>query len=166
MSNEQALQGTIEDGRHAFDFNNGTWKVHNRRLRERLKGSQDWEEFEGISVAQTILGGLGNFDTLTMQRESGVGYGMTLRLFNPETQQWSLYWSEGITGILYPPMIGKFNNGIGYFYDREIFEQKIIFSRFIWSGISETTWHWKQALSDDGGTTWETNWTMDSVRIG
>ncbi|MCA9911582.1 MAG: hypothetical protein KC519_23165 [Anaerolineae bacterium] len=156
---------TAQDGRHAFDFLTGTWQVHNRRLRERLKGSQAWEEFESLSVAQTILGGLGNFDALTLHRESGVTYGSTLRLFNPETQQWSLYWSDSATGSLYAPMVGSFVDGVGYFYACELFERKTIISRFLWSGISATTWRWEQAFSTDGGATWETNWIMEGVKI-
>ena len=32
-----------------FDFWMGTWTVQNRRLRERLAGSDEWEEFEATS---------------------------------------------------------------------------------------------------------------------
>ena len=94
---------TISDGREDFDFFIGSWKVRNRRLRERLKGSQDWEEFEGATVCRKILGGLGNFDESVMQRESGAFRGMTLRLFDPVTRQWSLYWADGVNGILGAP---------------------------------------------------------------
>ena len=60
-----------QDGRADFDFLVGSWKVHNRRLRERLKGSNSWEEFEGASVARKILGRLGNIDEITLDRASG-----------------------------------------------------------------------------------------------
>ena len=45
-----------------FDFWPGQWKVHNRRLRKRLAGSDEWEEFQATSVARHILGGCGNED--------------------------------------------------------------------------------------------------------
>ena len=36
---------------HDFDFYMGTWQVHHRRLKERLCGSHEWQEFEGKSRA-------------------------------------------------------------------------------------------------------------------
>ncbi len=153
------------DGQHDFDFYVGTWKVHNRRLRERLQGSTDWEEFEGISVARQILGGMGNFDELTLDRESGRTYGATMRLFDPASGEWSLSWASSAGGPLFPPMIGRFENGRGLFYCHDTHAGQHIFSRFIWSGITASTAHWEQAFSTDGGLTWETNWTMDSVKV-
>ncbi len=160
------MQAAQHDGRHDFDFYVGTWKVHNRRLRERLKGSDDWEEFDAISIARPILGGVGNFDEITLERELGPGYGLTIRLFDPASGEWSLYWASSAGGPIFPPMVGRFElDGRGYFYAHETFEGRHIFSRFIWSNISATTARWEQAFSTDGGQSWETNWTMDSVKV-
>jgi hypothetical protein len=156
---------TEQDGRADFDFYVGTWKIHNRRLRERLKGSTDWEEFEGTSVARMVLGGLGNVDESSFDRASGRLEGMTVRLYDPVSQYWSLYWADSRQGILQAPMIGRFKDGHGEFFDQEMFEGKHVFSRFIWSEITETSCRWEQAFSADGGVTWETNWIMESVRI-
>ena len=41
---------TEQDGRSDFDFLLGRWQIHNRRLRERLKGSDSWEEFEATAT--------------------------------------------------------------------------------------------------------------------
>jgi hypothetical protein len=153
------------DGRTDFDFFIGRWKVHNRRLRERLKGSTSWEEFEGTAVARKVLGGLGNLDEITMYRETGRQEGLTLRLYDPKAQEWSLYWAANVTGILETPMIGSFKNGRGEFYSQELFEGKHIFNRFIWSEITETSCRWEQAFSADGGKTWETNWIMEFTSI-
>jgi hypothetical protein len=153
-----------QDGRADFDFFVGRWNVHNRRLRERLKGSNDWEEFEGTSVARAVLGGLGNFDEITMERASGRLEGVTLRLYDPASQQWSLYWAADVDGILQTPLIGGFANGRGEFFAQEVFEGRHIFSRFIWSEIAETSCQWEQAFSADGGKTWETNWIMECTR--
>jgi len=156
---------TVRDGREDFDFFIGSWKGHQRRLRERLKGSQSWEEFESVSVVRKMLGGLGNFDEVTMQRASGEMRGVTVRLFNPETRQWSIYWADSIGATLGAPMVGEFKDGVGVFYDYEPFEGKQIFSRFLWTHDSPDTCRWEQAFSQDGGATWETNWTMDFTRL-
>jgi hypothetical protein len=153
------------DGRSDFDFLFGDWHVRNRRLRERLSGCTDWEEFAGISHVRPILGGLGNIDEISLDRAGGRLHGCTLRLFNPATHEWSIYWSDSQRGVLLPPMIGAFVAGVGEFYAQEVEGKRTVLSRFIWSGITTATPRWEQALSADGGRTWETNWTMDLRRL-
>jgi len=152
------------DGRTDFDFFIGRWKAHNQRLRERLKGSNDWEEIEGVAVVREVLGGLGNIDEIAMEGEAGRLQGLTLRLYNPESRQWSMYWASGVDGSLQPPVIGSFVNGRGEFYSQEPFEGRSIFVRFICSNITETSCRWEQAFSTDGGRTWETNWISELTR--
>jgi hypothetical protein len=152
------------DGRADFDFLMGSWRVHNRRLKERLKSSEEWEEFDGVSVARPVLGGLGNVDEVTFQRESGPLLGMTVRVFDPAARQWSIYWADSVNGELQTPMVGEFSGGEGRFYDQETFEGRRILSRFIWSRITPTSCQWEQAFSADGGVSWETNWIMEFVR--
>jgi len=155
---------TERDGHADFDFLMGRWTVHHRRLRERLKGSTSWEEFEGTSIARPLLGGLGNIDENIMERASGRLEGMTVRLYDPLSQQWSIYWADSVNVVLQPAMIGGFVQGRGEFYDQEIFEGRAIFCRFIWSDISATACRWEQAFSADGGTSWEINWIMEFTR--
>ncbi len=159
-------QQQIQDGRNDFDFLIGDWHVHSRRLRERLQGSDDWESFEGQFSAQKVLGGLGNMDEVTFERESGTFRGLTLRLFNPDAQEWSIYWASDAnpTGALDVPMVGKFTDGVGRFYAHETHAGQHVFSRFIWTVISPDACKWEQALSQDGGQTWETNWTMEFTK--
>ena len=159
-----ASNGELQDGRADFDFIIGRWNIHHRRLREWLKGSTSWEEFEGTAVDRKILGGLGSISEVTLQRASGSLEGMTVRIFDPKSEQWSIYWVDSVHGILTTPMIGGFTQGRGAFYAQEIFEGKHIFSRFLWSGITTTSCHWEQAFSEDGGSTWETNWMMELNR--
>jgi len=158
------VESNTRNGRADFDFFIGAWKVRHRRLRERLKGSTSWEEFGGTVVARKVLGGLGNIDEISMERASGRTMGMTLRLYDPASRQWSLHWADRATGILQPPMVGEFKDGRGEFYDQETFEGRRVFSRFIWSDITETSCRWEQAFSADGGRTWETNWVMEFAR--
>src|SRR5215475_6699663 len=104
MSNEN-------DGRHDFDFLIGNWKVHHRSLKARLKGSTEWGEFEGDMTCKKILSGLGNFDENLIHWNIGPIQAISLRLFNPTTREWNIYWSTDRTGTLDVPMIGKFKEG-------------------------------------------------------
>ena len=45
-----------------FDFLTGTWQVRHRKLRSRLTGCTDWDEFESSFEARTHLGGLVSID--------------------------------------------------------------------------------------------------------
>ena len=156
---------TENDGRNDFDFLMGTWKVRHRMLKDRLKGSEEWIEFEGDTVARKILNGIGNLDDNLIQMKTGPVHAVTLRLFNPTSREWSIYWSTDRTGILDVPVIGGFKDGLGQFYSQEVFEGRHIYSRFIWSKITATACQWEQAFSEDGGKTWETNWVMEFERI-
>jgi hypothetical protein len=160
-------QAQVRDGSRDFDFFVGTWRSCQRRLRERLKGSHAWEEFEGTTVARMVLDGRGNMDEVTLERASGRAMGLTLRLYDPTTRQWNLYWADSVNSVSGPltPVIGRFENGRGEFYAHEPFEGRNIFVRFTWSDITPTSAHWEQAFSEDGGRTWETNWTADFTRV-
>jgi hypothetical protein len=152
------------DGRNDFDFLLGTWKVHHRMLAERLKGSTDWKEFDGDTVNRKILNGLGNMDEYMIHWKTGPVHAIGLRLFDPESKEWSIYWSTNLTGTLDVPVIGGFRDGRGKFYSQEVFEGRHIYSRFIWSKITANSCQWEQAFSEDGGKTWETNWIMEFER--
>ena len=160
---ESNVQQQEQDGRADFDFFMGSWKFHTRNLPERLKGSTTWEEFGGTTVARKILDGLGNFEEFTMEFASGPRTAVTLRLFDPKSQQWSIYLADSKYGFQ-SPMIGAFKEGRGEFYSHEPWEGKYILSRVIWSEITASSIHWEQAFSADGGKTWEPNWISDFVR--
>ena len=144
-----------------FDFFMGRWTVQNRRLTERLAGSDEWEEFESTSVAYPILGGLGNEDEFRT-RHAGGFIGMSFRFFDPVKRRWSIYWADSRRpGELDPPVFGTFSGDIGVFEGEDEFEGRPIRVRFIWSGTRTRTPRWEQAFSADDGETWETNWVMD-----
>jgi hypothetical protein len=144
-----------------FDFFMGRWKVQNRRLRRRLAGSDEWEEFEATSVAHQILGGLGNEDEFRTDHDGGFT-GMSFRFFDPTRRRWSIYWADSRRpGELDPPVFGTFTGDIGLFEGDDMFEGRPILVRFIWSGTRTRAPRWEQAFSPDDGETWETNWIMD-----
>ncbi len=167
MQAERQLETQIQDGRNDFDFFLGSWTINHRRLRERLKGSTDWEVFTGYTTVQKALGGLGIVELGRFERETGTLNAINIRMFKPESQEWFIYWAADThpTGEFDVPMVGRFDNGIGEFYAQEVHAGRRVYSRFRWTDITPTSCHWEQALSEDGGRTWETNWTMDFERV-
>jgi hypothetical protein len=153
------------DGRNDFDFLLGTWKVHHRSLKARLKGSTEWLEFNSTMVNRKILSGLGNIDENIIHAPTGLVHAITLRLFNPESKEWSIYWTTDQAGALAVPMIGGFSDSRGQFYSQEVFEGRHIFNRYTWSKITANSCQWEQAFSEDGGKTWETNSIWEFMRV-
>jgi len=153
------------DGRSDFDLFIGNWRVHHRWLKERLSNNHDWIDFEGTSTAQKILGGLGNMDDNVLTFPAGTYRAVTLRTSAPAKKLWSILWIDSRNpGPLDPPVVGRFENGVGTFYADDTFKGKPIRVRYLWTNLS-TTPHWEQAFSEDRGKTWETNWTMDFTRM-
>jgi hypothetical protein len=151
---------------HDFDFLFGRWRVHNRRLKERLAGSNEWIEFEATSVARPVWDGAGNMDEFqALDTPLGEMHGMTLRLFDEKSGQWAIYWADRKIGRLDVPMFGAWKDGVGEFYDQELFQGRMIYVRFLWTNGSPDAARWEQAFSDDGGKTWETNWIMELERL-
>ncbi len=151
------------DGRHDFDFYHGHWRVRNERLKRRLVGSDEWESFEASQTSLPLLGGIGNVDDFVTSWNDGF-LGMTLRLFDLEARQWRIYWASNRSGVLEPPVIGRFAHGVGTFHGRDLHEDRPVLTRFTWSDITQDSAHWQQALSADDGATWETNWHMWMTR--
>ena len=89
---------------------------------------------------------------------------LSLRLYNPESRQWSLNFANINGGVMATPTIGEFKNGRGEFYNQEILNGRAIFVRFVISDITPNSCHFEQAFSDDGGKTWEVNWIATDTR--
>ncbi|HTV14839.1 MAG TPA: hypothetical protein VME68_08995 [Acidobacteriaceae bacterium] len=156
----------IAEGAHDFDFEVGTWKIHLRRLADRLAGSSTWIEFDGTSTTRKILGGRGNLEQFETDSPSGHIEGLTLRLYDPQTHQWRIYWANQNDGQVGTPMIGSFHDGVGEFYDQEFWKGRSVYVRFLWSQITPNSAHFEQSYSVDGGKTWEVNWITDQTRTG
>jgi hypothetical protein len=157
------------DGQHDFDFLYGSWKAHLKRLVKPLTGSTTWVEFDGAAKCGPVWGGKANLDTLEVDdaKTSTHIEGLTLRIYNPASHQWSLYWANAKNGVLsLPATVGSFDGkGRGEFYDQEEYEGRMIFVRYVWSNITPTSAHFEQSFSADGGKTWEVNWIYDCTRV-
>jgi hypothetical protein len=152
-----------------FDFLVGKWKMHHRRLNKRLQGNNDWTEFESVDSNYKILSGTVDMDiyrTTEMPGMEGKLFeGATLRLFNPKTKLWSLYWVASNIGVLDPPVVGSFENNVGHFFAKDTFNGKNIIVLFRWDVRDKDHPVWSQAFSPDNGKTWEWNWYNVSERI-
>jgi hypothetical protein len=159
-----AGQQQVRDGQHDFDFELGRWKIHLKRRLEPLTGSTTWVEFDGTSVTRKVWDGRSQLEEFVTNGAGGRVEGLTLRTYNPQTQQWSLYWANSKDGTVVPPQVGQFKNGWGEFYGQDTLNGKLIYIRFIWSKTDTMTPHFEQSFSDDGGKTWELNWITDQTR--
>jgi hypothetical protein len=157
-------QGAARDGQHDFDFEIGTWKTHLKRLVHPLTGSTTWVECDGTTVVRKVWGSKANLVELEADCPGGHFEGLSLRLYNPQSQQWSLNFSNANDGTLGQPTIGEFKNGRGEFYDQEPLNGRAIFVRFVISDITPNSCRFEQSFSDDGGKTWEVNWIATDTR--
>jgi len=160
----QAGSQPVRDGQHDFDFHFGTWKTHIRRLTQPLSGSNTWVELNGTVTVRKVWDGRANLEEIEASNATTHLKGLTLFLYNPQSHQWSQTFSNINDGTLNQPMIGEFKNGRGELFDQETFNGRTILVRFVWSDITPNSHHVEQAYSDDGGKTWEPNFTADLTR--
>jgi hypothetical protein len=154
------------DGQHDFDFAIGTWKtVVKRRLRP-LTGSDTWVEYQGTSVCRPVWNGGANLLELVMDGPEGQHFeGLSLRLYNPDSKQWTLNFSNRAGGTMAAPTVGAFRDGRGEFYNEETLGARAIFVRFVITPVDADTYRYEQAFSADGGKTWEINWIATDTRL-
>jgi hypothetical protein len=152
-------------GQDDFDFEIGIWKTHLRRLLNPLTGSTTWVEYNGTTVVRKVWNGRANLVELDVSGSSGHIEALSLRLYNPQSRQWSLNFANINGGVMTAPTIGEFKNGRGEFYNQETLNGRAIFVRFVISDITPNSCRFEQAFSDDGGKTWEVNWMATDTRV-
>jgi hypothetical protein len=148
-----------------FDFEFGSWHVDHQRLKDRLTGCTEWEEFTGTCDARPILNGNGNIEDNVIELPSGTYRAAALRGYDREKGTWAIWWLDGRSpNQLDVPVIGRFSDGIGAFYAEDTLRGMPIMVRFLWLDTGSPNPRWEQAFSADGGKTWETNWRMRFTR--
>jgi hypothetical protein len=153
------------DGQRDFDFELGRWTIHLKKLLHPLTGSKTWIEFDGTSLTRRVWDGRSQIEEFETEGAGGHIEGLTLRLYNPQSRQWRLYWANSKNGLLDQPVIGRFREGVGEFYGQDSQDGKVILVRFVWSQITPSSAHFEQSYSEDGGKTWEPNWITDQTRV-
>jgi hypothetical protein len=155
------------DGSKDFDWMVGSWKADLKRLVNPLTGSTTWIEYEGTQTTTTILNGKAVMDEFIVDSPASKTKieALTVRLYNPANQTWSIYWANAKNGSFsMPATVGRWTNGKGEFYDHEEWNGRWILVRFTWSDVTPTSAHFEQAFSEDGGRTWEVNWISNLHR--
>src|SRR5579871_1870724 len=144
------------DGSHDFDFLIGDWKAHVRRLPDRLNNSNVWVEYDGISNHHKLLDSNANFEQFEVTSSDGKLHikAQTLRLYNPETKQWSIYLVDLDNGTLdAPPVVGAFTGKRGEFFHQETLKGRTILVRYVWLDLGPNSARMEQSYSPDGGKT-------------
>ena len=143
-----------------FDFLFGRWNIRNEKLKGRLCRSTEWETFAATAEARPLPGAMGNIDSFV----AGDFFGMTIRLFDVAHDRWSIYWADNRRRVFDPPVMGRFENGVGRFEGDDQHEGTPVRVRFLWTHDAPRIARWEQAFSADGGASWETNWIMHMTR--
>ena len=155
-----------QGGPQDFDFEIGRWKTQLKRLSNPLSGQPaQWVEYDGTTLVTKVWDGRANLVELDVKGPAGRIEGLSLRLFNPETRQWSLNFANARSGTLTPPTLGGFSNGRGEFYATDTFDGRDILVRFVISDVKPDSAKFEQAFSADGGRTWEVNWIAVDTRL-
>lgn len=157
---ELIITASPNSSKHDFDFYEGKWKLHNRKLKTRLNNCTEWTEFESTQEMYKVLNGIGNIDNYLATFDGVKFEGMSVRLFNPKTKLWSIYWADSAEGVLQPAVVGSFENNVAHFFTKDIFNDRKIIVVFRWDVRDKENPIWSQAFSDNNGKTWEWNWYM------
>jgi hypothetical protein len=130
-----------------------------------LQGGNDWERFAASSHCRPILDGLGNLEELRTPHRPGY-VGSAVRLYDRAAACWRIHWVDNRSGVLQPPVSGRFVDGNGVFEGPDEYDGQAILTRFSWLATDTETPRWEQAFSLDSGQSWEVNWIMQFRRIG
>ena len=166
-TNSPPVVMTQHDGAHDFDFLIGDWKANVRRLPDRLNGSNTWDVYDGRSNHKKLLDTNANFEDFEVDSPEKHLHikAQTLRIYNPESHQWSIYLLDLDKGELSaPPVVGQFTGNRGEFYHQEELRGRVILVRYVWQNISPQSARMEQSYSPDGGKTWEVNWICELSR--
>jgi hypothetical protein len=164
-SGSGAPSSNSEPGQRDFEPLLGRWNYHLKRRLKPLTGSTQWVELAGNGECAPLWHGHAQLDTINVAGSSGSIEGLTLRLFNPKTHEWRLYWANSKDGIIAVPQIGQFKASHGEFYAQDTLEDKSILVKFDWSALGSSSPHFEQSFSNDGGKNWEVNWITEQTRV-
>jgi hypothetical protein len=157
---------SLPDGPGGFDFEIGRWNSVVKRLKHPLSGSHEWVELSGTTVVRKLLDGRANIAELDIAGPSGRIQGVSLRLYDAQSRQWSIHYANIAAGALTAPMLGDFRHGRGEFHGDDTLDGRPIKVRFVIDCDRRESCRFEQAFSADAGKTWELNWLATDTLIG
>jgi hypothetical protein len=154
------------DGQRDFDFEIGRWAIHMRRLAHPLSGDDTWVSPEGYShLVRKVWDGRASLAELENDRPEPHYDGLMLRLYDPQSREWNIYWGSSKTGTLESPLVGHFTNGRGDFRKNDVYDGKPIVVRVLYSDITPSSFRTEQDFSADSGKTWQPNLVQTFTRV-
>jgi hypothetical protein len=158
--------GTVDEqpGQRDFEPLLGRWRFH-LKARPALSGSTQWVDYTGPGECTPLWHGRAQLDTINLDGPTKHIEGLTVRLFNPKTHEWRLYWANSRDGLVVVPQIGQYKAGHGEFYAQDVLDDKSVLVKFDWSALMSKSPHFEQSFSNDGGKNWEVNWISDQTRV-
>jgi hypothetical protein len=153
-----AVTASKTSSKHDFDYLVGNWNIRNRTLKEPLAGSDEWKEFDATQEFRLLLLGQGNFDIFRTKLDGRPFEGLTVRLFDPRTRLWTIYWADSDVMKLDDGKVGSFDGDEGEFFGREVIAGKDVLVKFHWDKRNAKAPVYSRAFSADEGRTWEWNW--------
>lgn len=156
---------SLPDGPGGFDFEIGRWNSVVKRLKRPLSGSHEWVELSGTTVVRKLLDGRANIAELDIAGPSGRIQGVSLRLYDAQSRQWSIHYANIAAGALTAPMLGDFRHGRGEFHGDDSLDGRPIKVRFVIECDRRESCRFEQAFSADAGKTWELNWLATDTLI-
>ncbi|MEP7067082.1 MAG: hypothetical protein ABI889_13685 [Gemmatimonadota bacterium] len=153
------------DGQRDFDFELGTWSIEMKRLAHPLSGSNTWISPKGYThIVQKVWGGDASLAQLANDTPTPHYDGLMLRMYEPKSHEWRIYWGSSKTGVLDAPLVGHFTNGRGEFFMHDTYDGKPIMVRLVYSDITPTSFRTESSFSADEGKTWEPNLVQTFTR--
>jgi hypothetical protein len=162
-----AQEAAQHDGQRDFDFLVGSWQIHLKRLVQPNNGPKEWVELDGTVVCRQVLDSRAEVEEFKVESRDKKMHiqGLATRFYNPVSHQWSIWWANAKDGAMYPPpVVGEFKNGRGEFYDQEVVNGRVVFTRYVWTGTTTNSPHFEQSISTDGGKSWELWWVTDQTK--
>ena len=158
--------GTVDaqPGQRDFEPLLGRSSFH-LKVRKALCGATQWVDYTGLGNCTPLWHGRAQLDTINLEGPTKHIEGLTVRLFNPKTHEWRLYWANSRDGLVVVPQIGQFKAGHGEFYAQDVLDDKSVLVKFDWSAMMSKSPHFEQLYSNDGGKNWEANWISDQTRV-